>query len=140
MLRLLHIFRLKCTEPRVDRVEYPSAQVYLADPWYPAAAATVANFQIGPAPPDDHTVVFTAEHDALADGFGPLDAAGNPAAADRLVHNTSLGTVDVPLEYEIGFDILPGATTVPTWGNIIRLTATNHDCCNYGDRIPGVSE
>ena len=43
----LAIFRLKCTEPRVDRIPYPEVSVYVGDPWSPAAAATVANFQIG---------------------------------------------------------------------------------------------
>lgn len=50
-----------------------------------------------------------------------------------MVRNTLLSTVDLPLDYEIGLDITPGATV-----NILHVTATNSDCCHYGTRIPAV--
>jgi hypothetical protein len=31
-----------------------------------------------------------------------------------------------------------GTTTNTAWANVLHLTATGNDCCNYGDRIPGI--
>ena len=35
-----------CTETRGDRRSWPGTQVWMADPWYPAANAMIANFTI----------------------------------------------------------------------------------------------
>ena len=55
-----------------------------------------------------------------------------------LVADTEVMLVNVPLEYEIGFAIAPGPATEDNWAAIVRFTATNTDCCEYGSRIPGV--
>jgi hypothetical protein len=50
-----------------------------------------------------------------------------------------LKPVDVPLDYEIGFTLAVSAiASLKGWRNILHLTASGKNCCNYGDRIPGV--
>ena len=39
-------------------------------------------------------------------------------------------------DYEISFEIYP--TTPNHEDSIIHLTTTDNDCCNFGDRVPGV--
>ena len=39
--------------------------------------------------------------------------------------------------YSVKFDFKPSQFQ-PGWTNIIHLTSTNENCCNYGDRIPAV--
>ena len=48
-----------------------------------------------------------------------------------------LGTVDLPTEYAVQFEITPTAR-VGGWTNIIHITATGGNCCDYGDRIPAI--
>ena len=42
-----------------------------------------------------------------------------------------------PINYEIGLDITPQGT-VTWWGSIFHVTATDNNCCAYGDRVPGL--
>jgi hypothetical protein len=42
----------------------------------------------------------------------------------------------IPMDYVVAMDILPDPQTVEGWSNIIHVTATMGDCCEYGDRIP----
>lgn len=46
--------------------------------------------------------------------------------------------VALPTDYQVAFDIIPGPTINPGWSNIIHFSATGNNCCNYGDRVPGV--
>jgi hypothetical protein len=46
--------------------------------------------------------------------------------------------VSLPLDYQVSFAITPGPTINPSWSNIIHVSATGGNCCNYGDRVPGV--
>jgi hypothetical protein len=56
----------------------------------------------------------------------------------RLVQGTEFQTVDLPLDYEVGFTLTPDADMVDGWSNIIHISATGGNCCNYGDRVPAV--
>ena len=51
---------------------------------------------------------------------------------------TELQQIDIPLDYDLGFVLTPGETTNEGWANIIHVTATGNNCCDYGDRIPGI--
>ena len=44
---------------------------------------------------------------------------------------------DLPLDYTVGFTITP-KELVGEWANIIHVSATGNNCCNYGDRIPAI--
>lgn len=51
--------------------------------------------------------------------------------------NEHASRVALPVDYAVAFDITPTGAEVAEWSNIVHFTATDHDCCNYGDRIPG---
>ena len=55
-----------------------------------------------------------------------------------ITQGTQLANIDIPLDYEIGLDITPTTSLESGWGSIVHFTATGSNCCNYGDRIPGV--
>ena len=55
----------------------------------------------------------------------------------RLQRGTELQPTDLPLDYTVGFTITP-KELVGEWANIIHVSATGNNCCNYGDRIPGI--
>ena len=110
---------LACQEGRKDRKEFAGKGVivYAADPWYEAADATISNFALDPQ--RDYQFV--------------------PKKPWKLKKNTLITTVDVlPVFYTFSFDLTPGPRITKGWSNIVHLTSTNHDCCNYGDRIPSI--
>ena len=55
----------------------------------------------------------------------------------QLQKGKQVATVDLPLDYEIGFDITPGTRLATEYSSIVHFT-TNKDCCDYGNRIPGI--
>jgi hypothetical protein len=48
-----------------------------------------------------------------------------------------LGKVDISANYQLSFDLTPNGTT-PDWGSIFHITLTGGNCCNPGDRVPGI--
>jgi len=48
-----------------------------------------------------------------------------------------LGLLPVGLNYRLTFDLTPRGI-VESWASIVHFTITNYDCCNPGDRVPGV--
>ena len=58
----------------------------------------------------------------------------------QLKKGTQLKSVDMLLDYEIGFSLAVSAkqSSLAGWRNIVHFTASGGDCCKYGDRIPGV--
>jgi hypothetical protein len=48
-----------------------------------------------------------------------------------------LGLLPVGVNYRLTFDLTPRAT-VGSWASIVHFTITNYDCCNPGDRVPGI--
>ena len=55
-----------------------------------------------------------------------------------LVQGTQHAIIHVPADYAVGFQITPNDNILSVWGNIVHLTATGENCCNYGDRVPGI--
>ena len=58
-------------------------------------------------------------------------------AKRTLKRNTLLGTVNLPIDYTVSFDITPNGRA-GGWRNIIHVTATGGNCCSYGDRAPAI--
>eukprot|EP01050_Picozoa_sp_SAG11_P026582 SAG11_NODE_6419_length_1318_cov_0.972929_1_plen_98_part_01 len=84
----------KCTEPRADRATFQGVRVFSGDHFYAAASATIDDFYIYRMPSDDSTIIAGANY--FVTGSLPI------------AQRTLLSTVDLPIEYEIGFDITPG--------------------------------
>ena len=42
-------------------------------------------------------------------------------------------------KYLVEFDIVVNRVPASPWLNVFRMTSTDNDCCNHGDRIPAVS-
>ena len=109
--------------PSCTRARLAQVHVYASDPWYEPADAAITNFALDP----QRDYYFAEE--ASRGGKGPM----------QLTKGSKLATVAVlPVHYSISLDITPGRSIRRSWGNILHLSATHHDCCNYGDRIPGV--
>ena len=94
-----------------------------------------------------HTLVIHHNtKSSIANAFNslPVMAIAIPEGAKLLggngliKRNTKLQPLDIPLDYEIGLDITPNDKTENTWSSIVRFTATDKECCEYGSRIPGV--
>ena len=47
-------------------------------------------------------------------------------------------TTFIPLDYSVEFTLLPTDTTESGWSSIFHFSATGANCCDYGDRVPGV--
>ena len=62
----------------------------------------------------------------------------NPSGAVPLARGGEHAVIDLPTDYAVGFQVTPSSSVVDGWSNIIHLTATGENCCNYGDRIPGI--
>jgi len=112
----------KCTQEGRDRSAFNNIQVYAADPWHETAAGSMRQL----------TVIAMDSNDVLVPGATYLTASPM-----QLVQGTEFQPIDVPLDYEVAFTITPTAA-VGGWGNIIHITADGGNCCNYGQRIPGV--
>merc|ERR1712167_547483 len=112
----------KCTQEGRDRSAFNNIQVYAADPWHETAAGSMRQL----------TVIAMDSNDVLVPGATYLTASPM-----MLVQGTEFQPIDVPLDYEVAFTITPTAA-VGGWGNIIHITADGGNCCNYGQRIPGV--
>ena len=142
---------VKCSGDRGARLTQSTAQVFASDPWHTAALATISNFYMVcdsdtstpglQAEPDEDPVSICARSSTLPPPPPPAPVAGAnwfirnavPLSQDNLVDQ-----VDLPQDYDLGFTITPTAANVDGWANIVHVTATGNNCCEYGDRIPGV--
>jgi len=152
---------LKCTQTRGDRQVFDSVVVYAADPWHVPALASINRFFLQALEPvegcidvtacntdagastDDGSCVYAAEgEDCAGNALQLIDGAtyfiNNPSGPQPLTQAGEHAVVSVPADYTIGFEIVPEAEVVASWGSILHLTATGNNCCNYGDRIPAV--
>jgi len=115
---------LKCEGDRGDRTAFADVKIYAVDPWHEVPnGGKMANLYVLAMDSDDVLVA------------GATYVTMNEM---RLVQGTEFQTVDLPLDYETGFSIKPDADMVDGWSNIIHVTATGGNCCNYGDRVPAV--
>ena len=112
----------KCSQAGRDRTNFDNIQVYAADPWHETAAGTLAMLQ----------VIAMDSGDTLVPGATYLTASPMQLAQDVEMAPTSL-----PLDYTLGMTITPRGM-VGAWANIIHVSATGNNCCNYGDRIPAI--
>ena len=55
----------------------------------------------------------------------------------KLRRSHQIGTVSLPNDYSLSFEITPSSGLTYGWSNILHLTARG-DCCSYGDRIPAI--
>jgi hypothetical protein len=110
---------LECNEVRSDRRTWQSAMVYVGDPWYaPAPNTSISNFYMLEALPMTQVLIGSAAMD--------------PTRSQVLIAN-----VTIPLNYEIGFTVIPHATT-SVWSSILHVDAVAQDYTVYGSRIPAV--
>ena len=59
----------------------------------------------------------------------------------NVIRNNLLSTIDTfGPEYRVAVDIKvhSGVGAVSGWSHIIRFTSTSSNCCNVGDRVPGI--
>ena len=143
---------LKCTEARGDRQAFDSVVVYAPDPWHTAANAAMNNFFMKELDPiSGCTDALSCNHDDRAsvdDGSCRYPDAGRDC--DGQMFDTIAGAtyfvgavplplspgvehaiVNLPVDYEVGFDITPRPELVTEWASIIHITATGNNCCGY---------
>ena len=56
----------------------------------------------------------------------------------QIVKEAIHAIVSLPLDYTVAFDIKPGHQIQQDWSSILHFTATGNNCCEYGDRAPGI--
>ena len=143
---------LKCTEARGDRQAFDSVVVYAPDPWHTAANAAINNFFMKQLDPiSGCTDALSCNRDDRAsvdDGSCRYPDAGRDcdgqtfdiiAGATYFVGAVPLplspgvehAIVNLPVDYEVGFDITPRPELVTEWASIIHITATGNNCCGY---------
>lgn len=110
---------LACNEARSDRRTWPSVMVYVGDPWYdPAPNTQISNFTMLEALPMTQEFIGAS--------------AMEPAMNQTLVSNVIL-----PLNYELGFTIVPRGTW-SHWSSIVHVDAVGQNYGVLGSRIPSV--
>ena len=92
---------------------------------------------------DDGSCVYARDgEDCAGNALQLINGAtyfiNNPSGPQPLAQSGEHAVVPVPADYVIGFEIIPEAEVLDTWGSILHLSATGNNCCSYGDRIPGV--
>jgi len=89
----------------------------------------------------DADLLWTSDSDAglcqsLASAAGPVTFINSTAVT--LAQGEPVATADIPVDFEIGFDVTPSDELEGSWGSIIHISATGGNCCGYGDRVPAV--
>jgi hypothetical protein len=140
----------KCQSDRAERTTHQAAHVWASDPWHTPANAAIADFYIlcdsdvaadGLQPGDQPGCAVTAPPPppaTSADAQAEIAAAGAVPGALYLIRaeqalsqGNELQQVDIPLDYDIGFTINPAEETIDGWGNIIHVSASGENCCDY---------
>ena len=85
----------------------------------------------------DPTIIVSIHCDGTTRYSGLPGATMLQDATIQLARDNELAPIDLPLDYTVGFTLTPRAY-VGEWANIIHVSATGNNCCNYGDRIPGI--
>jgi hypothetical protein len=138
--------------------------MYMADPWHDAALASISDFYLEHLDPlrgctdplacnyderaaiDDHSCNIAARGtDCNGRNIGNADGSGTTTfvgpAQTQLSNDPGRqfhAVITVPLDYVITVTITPGMQLVEAWSGIFHITATGDNCCEYGDRIPGM--
>jgi len=75
---------------------------------------------------------------SLSQCYGVVKIPSPPPPSVTLKGGKNVGVVMMPTgNYLLEFTITIRAT-VPNWGSIIHVTGTGGNCCNFGDRAPGI--
>jgi hypothetical protein len=99
------------------------------------------NFDGAASVDDESCVRAETGFDCAGDELVLLDGATYLIPSERPLQLAQGGVhavVDMPIDYEVAFTIVPGPETRDGWASIVHLTATGGNCCDYGDRIPAV--
>jgi len=107
------------THKQLDQVE-----VYIGDPWSEAANAIISDISFTKAV--DNTPTFMSDYFYGGSRKITKSEKGKP---DAIVFKP-------PMNYSLRFTITPQGT-VNGLGSILHFT-TGGDCCNYGQRVPGI--
>ena len=59
------------------------------------------------------------------------------ASPMQLVQGNEMAPTSLPIDFTLGMKITPTGIE-GGWGNIIHVSATGNNCCEYGDRIPAI--
>ena len=145
----------QCQSDRTERTPHESAHVFASDPWHSPANAMISDFYIMCDSDMDTPGLQAGSSSACAvtaaappppavDVQAVIAAAGSVPGATYLITEeqalaqaTELQSVDIPPDYDLGFTITPTGI-VEEWASIVHVTASGENCCDYGDRIPGV--
>merc|ERR1712032_247105 len=148
-----------CAADRGDRKSFKNVIVYASNPWTKPANALINNFyfkKLREVPgctsmgACDYNPDATKDDGSCTPAKNGFDCKGHQLSADIngatffirtqtptvLARSLSHAEVDLPENFEVGFEIMPRKTTVKTWSNIIHITATGKNCCGVGDRVP----
>jgi len=106
--------RVTCTSPFKPR-KSQLAYVYMSDNWYPSGNA------------DIKSVVYTLPSNRL------LTLAEHSTSLRK---GNKVADIPVSANYEVSFTLTPRGVS-RGWTNVFHIT-TNGNCCNMGERIPGV--
>ena len=60
-----------------------------------------------------------------------LGRTGSSAIQCRFSNN-EVDQVDLPMDFDLSLTITPTAANVDGWANIIHVTSTGNNCCEYG--------
>uniref|UniRef100_A0A7S3YHN4 DUF5648 domain-containing protein n=1 Tax=Lotharella globosa TaxID=91324 RepID=A0A7S3YHN4_9EUKA len=116
-------------------------KIYASDPWHDAAKALVKNVNYKPFSAAPTSYPSPAPTTKYPTGY---PSPGHLTGVDMLngqtltlFQNHYLGSVTSYKGFEVTFDVKP-TDTLNDWGSILHFTASDENCCNNGDRVPGV--
>lgn len=137
--------------------------MYMSDPWHDAGLAQISNFYLEHLDPltgcTDPLACNYDERVAIDDQSCHIPARGTDCTGRSIGNTDGSGTtyfvsgqvllsndpgrqfhavVTVPLDYILSLTITPSSQLASDWTGIFHITATGNNCCEYGDRIPGM--
>jgi len=117
--------------------EFENVKVFAADNFYTSLDGKIRKLSILSQPPRSEVTTNTVD-------VGPTTTITMPILTTEKVEefllkkNNLLETLpSIGKEFSISFDVFINKFG-PSWQNILHLTSTGRDCCNWGDRVPAV--
>jgi hypothetical protein len=155
--------QMRCTEPRSHPHAWSPVHMYMADPWHTTALAEISDFYLEHLDPitgctdelacnyDDRAAIddkscrvpargtdCNGRSIGNADGSGVTRFVSGQVALSNDPGRSFHAVVTVPLDYILSLTITPSNQLATEWSGIFHITATGNNCCEYGDRIPGM--
>lgn len=153
----------RCDEPRSGAHEWSPVHMYMSDPWHDPGLASISDFYLEHLDPltgcTDPLACNYDERAAIDDQSCYIPARGTDCTGRSIGSTDGSGTthfvygqvmlsndpsrqfhavVTVPLDYILSLTITPSSQLQAEWSGIFHITATGNNCCEYGDRIPGM--